>query len=128
MVQAVDELVLDASIGIKWHLADEEHSDLAQELLRRYRLGAVGLVAPAHIHYEVFNALLVASRLRRPRLAPQDAIAATEEFLLLAVPTVSDTALLRAARALAYRWQCAFYDGLVRPVIGCSQRTGGTTG
>ena len=112
MAQAADELVLDASIGIKWHLADEEHSDLAQNLLRQYRTGDVGLVAPAHIHYEVFNALLVASLLRRPRLTPEDAIAATDEFLRLAIPTVTDDALLRAARALVYRWGCAFYDGL----------------
>jgi predicted nucleic acid-binding protein len=112
MAQAIDELVLDASVGIMWHLADEEHSDLAQELLLRYRSGAVGLVAPAHVHYEVFNALMVASRLRRPRRTAQSAIDATDEFLRLAIPTVNDDALLRAARAVAFHWGCAFYDGL----------------
>src|SRR3954466_9149080 len=100
MASAANELVLDASLAIKWHLSDEEHSDFAQELLRRYRIGVVGLVAPAHIRYEVFNALMVASRLRRPRLTPQDAIAATEDFLSLVIPTISDDDLLRAARAL----------------------------
>jgi predicted nucleic acid-binding protein len=80
MAQAANRLVLDASIGIKWHLADEHDSDLAQHLLHRYRTGDVGLVARAHISYEVFNALMVASRLRRPRLTPQAAIVATRKL------------------------------------------------
>src|SRR5579883_2636948 len=101
MVQAVDELVLDASVGIKWHLADEEHSDQAQELLRRYRAGTLGMIAPTHLNYEVFNALTVASRLQRPRLTEASAIAATDEFLRLGIPTLTDEALLRAARAIA---------------------------
>jgi predicted nucleic acid-binding protein len=39
-------------------------------------------------------------------------IEATDEFLELHIPTVSDDDLLRAARALAYQYGCAFYDGL----------------
>ncbi len=112
MASAADRLVLDASIGIKWHLTDEEDSDLAQDLIFRYRTGAVGLVAPEHIRYEVFNALMVASRQRRPRLTVQSAIEATDEFLALQIPTVSDDDLLLAARAVAYQYGIAFYDGL----------------
>ncbi len=112
MAPDANRLVLDASVGVKWLLADEEDSGLAQDLLRQFRLGDVGLVAPAHIRYEVFNALMVASRLRRPRLTPQAGIEATDEFLGLRIPTVSDDDLLLAARALAYQYGCAFYDGL----------------
>ncbi len=110
MASATNQLVLDASLGVKWNLADEDHSDLAQDLLRQYRAGEVGLIAPEHIHYEVFNALTVASR--RRRLTQEEAVVATDEFLRLLIPTVADAALLRAARTLAYRWGCAFYDGL----------------
>jgi predicted nucleic acid-binding protein len=112
MASAGDRLVLDASIAFKWHLADEEHTDLAQALLVTYLTGDVGLVAPTHIHYEVFNALMVASRLRTPRLSQQAAIEATEEFLELRIPTITDDDLLRAARSVAYEYGCAFYDGL----------------
>ncbi len=130
MASAADRLVLDASVAIKWQLADEDHSDLAQELLRRYRVGEVSLIAPEHIHYEVFNALTVASRLRRPRLKQQEAVVATDEFLRLAIPTVTDDALLRAARTLTYQYGCSFYDSLYlalaerlnRPLITADQK------
>ncbi len=112
MTSTADQLVLDASVGIKWYFADEEDNSLAREILRAYLADELGLVAPTHIHYEVFNALMVASRLRMPRLTQDDAIQAMEEFLRLAIPTITDDALLRSARTVAFRYGCAFYDGL----------------
>ncbi len=130
MASAARELVLDASVGIKWHLVDEEDSELAREVLRAYLVEELDLVAPEHIHYEVFNALTVASRRQRQRQTQEEAVVATDEFLQLAIPTITDDALLRAARHLTYRWGCAFYDGLYlalaerlnRPLITADQK------
>lgn len=48
--------VVDASVGVKWFL-DEENSDLAERLLREAHEGYRRLMAPPLFWYEVANAL-----------------------------------------------------------------------
>ena len=102
--------VLDASIAVKWHLDDEEHTDRAAAVLADYRYGRVALIAPEHIRYEVPNAIRVAARSRR--LSYHQGRAAIGLFFAWRVPTSSSDGLILAAYDIAERVGCAFDDGL----------------
>ncbi len=110
MAAAANELVLDASLAVAWHLKDEEHSDLARRFLTAFVAGELTFVAPQHIRYEVPNAITVAAY--RARLSQAEARLTLAEFLGLDIPTVTDTALVVAAQDLAFHYGCALYDGL----------------
>jgi predicted nucleic acid-binding protein len=112
MANPADRFVLDASIAVKWQLTDEEYWDQAHDLITGYARGTIELVAPEHIRYEVPNAVIVASQGRRPRITPEQAAGSVDEFLRLAVPTVTDDELILRAAELARLHGCAFYDGL----------------
>jgi len=59
------ELVLDASVVLKWYLPDEECGQEALSILEQHVAGDVALLAPTILPYEVLNALLVAERMDR---------------------------------------------------------------
>ena len=59
------ELVIDASVVLKWYLKDEEWGQKAISILEQHVAGNVALLAPTILHYEVLNALLVAERMGR---------------------------------------------------------------
>ena len=50
------DYVLDASVAVKWFV-EEDHSEAARYLLRRFGEGSVDLFAPSILMYEVGNAL-----------------------------------------------------------------------
>lgn len=56
------ELVIDASVILKWYLPDEEFAQKALNILDRYVSGETALYAPTILPYEILNALLVAER------------------------------------------------------------------
>jgi len=59
------ELVLDASVVLKWYLTDDECGQEALNILEQHVAGNVVLFAPSILPYEVLNALLVAERMGR---------------------------------------------------------------
>ena len=56
------ELVIDASVILKWYLPDEEFTQKALNILHRHVSGEIALCAPTILPYEILNALLVAER------------------------------------------------------------------
>ncbi len=112
MVATAELVVVDASVATKWHLPDETDADIALLQLDRFASGEVQLIAPQHIRSEVPSAITVATRGRQARLTPEQGDAAIDEFLALALPTVDDDQLVRAAYTTAHAYGCAFYDGL----------------
>lgn len=59
------ELVIDASVVLKWYLTDEEWGEKSISILEQHVAGDVALLAPTILPYEVLNALLVAERMGR---------------------------------------------------------------
>ena len=59
------ELVIDASVVLKWYLTDEEWGQEANIILEQHVAGDMTLLAPTILPYEVLNALLVAERMGR---------------------------------------------------------------
>jgi predicted nucleic acid-binding protein len=114
MTQAAEasQLVVDASVAIKWHLVDEEHVEAAATLLRQFMQGEVELVAPAHIRYEVPSAIIVATGGRDPRLTIEQGREAIEEFLTLGLRTIDTDELILSSFPLVHQYTIAFYDAL----------------
>jgi len=56
------ELVIDASVILKWYLPDEEFASKALNILHRHVSGEIALCAPAIMPYEILNAFLMAER------------------------------------------------------------------
>ena len=59
------ELVIDASVVLKWYLTDEEWGEEANSILEQHVAGDVSILVPTILPYEVLNALLVAERMGR---------------------------------------------------------------
>ena len=83
--------VLDASVVLKWYLADEDHGKMALDLLNRYLSDDLEIIAPSLLEYEVINGLVVAQR--RGRLREEITISAIEGFLDLGIKTVGVSSL-----------------------------------
>lgn len=71
--------VLDASVVLKWYLADEDFSHKALGLLTQYISNEIEIVAPSLIEYEVMNGLIIAQK--RGRIKEDKILAAIEGFL-----------------------------------------------
>ena len=80
----MSEIVVDASVVLKWYLRDEEFGERAREILRRYVKGTLELVAPTLLPYEVGNALLIAEK--RSRIDRSVTKTAFDAFLELEIP------------------------------------------
>jgi predicted nucleic acid-binding protein len=74
-------VVLDASVALKWYLADEGDSAEALDLLKRHISDNLEIIAPALLQYEVINGLMVAGK--RGRIREEVIISAIEGFLNL---------------------------------------------
>lgn len=104
-------VVIDASVAIKWFLAgkpDEDHADLALEILERAARGALTLLQPPHFIAEVAAVLA--------RLKPAEAQEDLQDLIdieqrVLDTPEVHITAL-----DLAIRHQHHLFDTLYHAV------------
>jgi len=119
--QAVDTLVLDASVAVKWVLTDEDHVEESTNILDKFTNGDLNLIAPTQIRYEVPNAITVASRRQPPRINPADAKLAIEYFLSLGIQTVDSDDMITLAFDLSRQHGCALYDALY---LALSQQLG----
>ncbi len=99
---------MDASVGAKWLLAEEEDRPAAVSLLDRYAAGDVDLVVPDLFFCEVSNALLLA--VRRRRVSGEAALEALRELKDLHLMSVSVGPLLESALPLALRLSLSIYD------------------
>jgi predicted nucleic acid-binding protein len=112
MATTRETYVLDASVAVKWHLQDEQYAEVSVELLGRYSLGEMNLIAPDQIRYEVPSAIAVATLGSKPRLTVQEGREAIEEFLALGLTTIGTNELILAANQLVHQFAIAFYDAL----------------
>ena len=55
-------IVIDASVVLKWYLADEEYGQRALGILDKHLTGEVEIIAPSLLEYEVMNGLMIAKK------------------------------------------------------------------
>ena len=111
-VGLANRVVVDASVAVKWLLRDEEHTEPARLLLRRFAQGEAQLIVPAHLRYEVSSAITAATLGRLPRLGKPEAQEIIEEFLSLPLKSIDTDEMILSAFILVHQYGCAFYDAL----------------
>lgn len=77
-------IVIDASVVLKWYLADEKYSPPAMEILNKYVSNEIGLLAPSLLEYEVINGLMIARK--RGRITEKKILTAVDGFVSLEIP------------------------------------------
>lgn len=106
----VTELVLDASVLVKWFLDDDGPDvDLARSILTAWSDGKVSLVEPALAIFEVANVLGRAAAAHK-RLAADEAAEKLRSFLTLGLPTVDMARSIEVIVEEAMRFNRAVYD------------------
>jgi predicted nucleic acid-binding protein len=110
------ELVIDASVALKWYLTDEEWGQAAFSLLEHHVTGRIALHGPTILTYEVLNALLVAERMGR--IAQETTEKAFEGFIELEIelsdPFVDYPDIISLARSFHRSIYDASYMSLAR--------------
>jgi predicted nucleic acid-binding protein len=76
-------VVIDASIVLKWYLADEKYGHAALGLLEDYLSNEVDILAPSILEYEVVNGLIIAQK--RGRIKEKMILQAVEGFMNLEI-------------------------------------------
>lgn len=109
--------VLDASVGPKWSLNDEQFTQQALAIRQDFVEDRIQLVAPEQIRYEVAAALLKATKPtnnppRPPRIQVPLARIALERFLEQGIQYVSNDALTVSAFDIARTYGTSYYDAL----------------
>ena len=73
------QLVIDASVALKWFLAGEEDGERALDILDSFAANQVALHAPALLEFEVANGLAIAKR--KAQVNDATALKAMEGFM-----------------------------------------------
>ena len=79
----MNQVVLDASVILKWYLTDEEYGQKALGLLHQYISNELEILAPTLLEYEVVHGLLIAQK--RGRIKEEKIITAIEGFIDLEI-------------------------------------------
>jgi predicted nucleic acid-binding protein len=112
--------VVDASVAAKWYFP-EESSDRAATLLERAGAGAVGLIAPDLLLYEMGSVALKKMRTHQAKLDDAEAmLSALAAFRVQLVPSASFVPL---ALGLAAASGASFYDAVY---LVTARESGGT--
>lgn len=99
---------VDASVGAKWFLRDEQDNRAALELFERGALGEFDLVVPDLFFAEIGNVLLTS--LRRGRLSESLVLDHLAELARLHLESVTVRDELDSTLSFARRFGLAFYD------------------
>ena len=100
--------MVDASVVVKWYLADEEAAEKAASVGEAFKRGEMTLVAPSIAPYEVSRALQKAYR--QHRVSTHVAEQLIDDLLNLNLDLFHEPEIFRSALRLAFRYGCNFYD------------------
>jgi len=101
----LSEVVIDASVVVKWY-SEEEYSDKAYILREKHIAGAMLLIAPDLILYEIANALRYTGKLKEKEIS--DSV--IDLFKLKIDLITPDDEIIRKAVYIALKWNVTIYD------------------
>ena len=81
------QIVIDASVVLKWYLVDEEYSQKALGLLDKYISTKLGILAPSLLKYEVINGLIIAKK--RGGIQENKILTALDGFISLEIKLIN---------------------------------------
>jgi len=76
-------VVIDASVVLKWYLADERYGQRALNLLEKYLSNEMDILVPSLLEYEVINGLIIAQK--RGRIEEEKILTAIDGFASLEI-------------------------------------------
>ncbi len=103
------QIVIDASIALKWRLRDEVETASADRLLDDYLNGSLHLIIPTLFDYEITNALR--SAVLRNRLTEAEALIALDYYRELTIERREFSEFQERTLQLACQHQRFAYDG-----------------
>ncbi len=83
----MNRIVIDASVVLKWYLADEEYSSKALSILDKYISNEIDILAPSLLEYEVINGLVIAKK--RGRIQEKKIFTAIDGFMSLEIKLIN---------------------------------------
>lgn len=101
-------IVIDASVILKWYLADEEYNPAALELLNAYISYEIEFIAPFLLEYEVLNGLLIAKK--KGRIEQEKVMMAVEGFLGLEIEQKDISSFFPKAVYFSEAYNLSAYD------------------
>ncbi len=101
-------IVIDASVVLKWYFSDEEYGDRALDILEGHVSDRLSLHAPALLEFEVANGLVIAKR--RARVGDDAALKAIEGFTELGIELHPLSPLFRKVLDYSDRYRISAYD------------------
>jgi predicted nucleic acid-binding protein len=104
----VNRFVVDASVVLKWFLRDEVDGPPALAILDGFLTGALDLIAPALLEFEVVNGLRIAGK--RGRISGESVKAAARAFLDLGIQFVPLSFYAEKTLDLAEKCDLSAYD------------------
>lgn len=102
------QVVIDASVALKWYLADEEYGQKALILLTDYVTNKLDIVAPSLLEYEVVNGLLIAQK--RGRIKEEKLLMAIDGFLNLDIKLTDLSTFYFKTLYYCKKYNCSVYD------------------
>lgn len=102
------QIVIDASVILKWYLVDEEDSQKAIGLLQLYIADELEILAPSLLEYEVINGLIIAQR--RGRIKEEKLRTATEGLLNLEIKLITLSFISQGILHYSKIYNCSAYD------------------
>jgi predicted nucleic acid-binding protein len=100
--------VVDASVVLKWYLLDEVDGERALSLLEKHYRGAIELIAPSILAYEVASGLVIAGK--RGRLAQEEVCEALEGYWALQLTVVDAIRFYRRLPHFSAGYGISIYD------------------
>lgn len=104
----MNRAVIDASVVLKWYLADEDLGPQALLVLEKFLSGELALVAPSLLEYEVMNGLVIAQR--KGRIKDEVILEAGEGILSLNIEQMALPNFISEALHFCRIYHRSFYD------------------
>lgn len=101
-------VVIDASVVLKWYLADEEYGQKAIGLLEKYISNELDFLAPSLLEYEVMNGLVIAQK--RGRVDKEKIVAAIDGFINLEIKLKNISSSYTNVLHYCTVYTCSVYD------------------
>jgi len=105
----MNRIILDASVVLKWYLPDELYGKKALDLLEKFILGTLDIVAPTLLEYELVNALIMAGK--RGRLNAGAVMTALEGFKSLGISLLGPAGHYDRIIHYCHAYTRSAYDG-----------------
>jgi len=103
-------IVIDASVAVKWHIKDESAIEQAVNILFDYNAGRVGFIEPRLLYYETANAVNIA--VQRKRITEDEGKDIIKDMLAIEMTVVDNPELIRNAYSVARKYNISVYDAL----------------